>query len=184
MLGRLQRRLWLWLEQRLQHRVRGRSRMPRRGELPSTREVRRQGFGPLELEVYRLQIADQEGFGLSAYIGIEELLRFDCLGEKGHFHVNLQQSRWVAQGQVQRLCFQAETIAAQLEESIRRLELDLPPTQSCNWRSEVRAARISSAELKRATDWARAAFSDLTNAAPAQNPNATGAAAPAPPTRD
>lgn len=83
-----------------------------------------------------------DGVALSVYAGREEVLRFDCLGEGGHYHVNTQQSAFAAHGAVPRHAFLADEVAAQIDESERLLERNLENAIACNWDAQTRAIAI------------------------------------------
>lgn len=134
------------------------SRMLRRSVLPSTSSVQYRQFGPLEMEAYWLRFDGNEGVGLSAYVGVEELMRFDCFGVAGHFHLNLQQTRCASGGPIQRLSFCTSNRSGQIEESLHRLRVDLMPTLRCNWRAEIRAASVDAESLATAVAWSTEAL--------------------------
>lgn len=129
--------------------------MSRRSEMPSTTNVESAQFGPLQLESYQLRVRGASGVGLSIYIDREELMRFDCLGETGHYHVNMEQSFWVADGNVQRFAFLSSLVRQQVFESIQRLRADLANVASCNWRETVRSREIKESEIASASEWAQ-----------------------------
>ncbi len=126
-----------WFELR-----RSRHRGARRGELPSTTSVRRFRAGPLEAEAYRLCVRGAAGVGASVYARGEELMRFDCFGARGHFHINFAQSRFIAGGRIPRIAFLARHVEQQATEAVAQLRANLRNAAACNWSPSVSELEI------------------------------------------
>jgi len=128
-----------------------RQRRPRRGSLPSTTAVRQLRVAELEAEVYRLRVGESAGVGASVYAGNEELLRFDCFGPSGHFHINIRQSQSVASGKVQRIAFLSDTVSEQAAEAVRGVRRNLRNAIESNWHPDVRALAVSEEAIEQLT---------------------------------
>lgn len=118
-----------------------------RGSLPSSKAAERIDVGALYAEIYLLEVPAASGLGLSVYVGQAELLRFDCLGDIGHYHVNLRQAMFASAGEVVRHSFHSRTIVDQFDEALGLLWRDFFNAQRCNWSPAVRRAQVSKAQL-------------------------------------
>ncbi|MGQ0801334.1 MAG: hypothetical protein ACT4NL_14650 [Pseudomarimonas sp.] len=117
--------------------------LPRRGQMGSTSLLRERRLGAVEIECYRLQLAFASGVGASIYVHTEEVLRVDCLGAGGHFHLNLRQSSLIAAGAVMRIAFLRDSVAEQVIEAGEVIRRNLRQAIACNWHPRVREQAIS-----------------------------------------
>lgn len=155
--------LWrdsVWLDPIRRLRIRWRRRTPR-GQMASTSGVQQGRVGEITFEVYRLRIRGYAGVGASVYAGGEEVLRFDCLGDFGHWHMNPRQTVWSAAGRVTRIAFLADHVAGQAQESVLCLRRNLRNALAGNWRRRTREIAVADAEIGRLAARVEEAFSRL-----------------------
>lgn len=135
----------------------------RRSSLASTSDARHAVIEILEVEVYRLSVHGHQGVGASIYCRNEELLRFDCLGPTGHFHVNIRQSTFAAAQGVPRLAFQVGSVDGQVRETPALLRGLLASAIADNWNPAVRRAAVSGRAMEQVANWIAKELSDLSS---------------------
>lgn len=105
----------------------------------------------ISIEIYWIGPGLGPGPSASLYVYKDEVMRFDCFGgSRGHFHLNLTQSRYVSHGESARLYFPDGTIEDQVE--LARFELtrnfDYARRQNKSWM--VRSLDIPQGRLESA----------------------------------
>jgi hypothetical protein len=97
-------------------------------------DLRTFSFEPVgELEVYWLdtsvapvgQSTPSSGPAASWYMNGREILRFDCLAQAAHMHINLQQSAFLAYPGAARIFFEPGTVQQHIDRAVFELQVNL-----------------------------------------------------------
>ena len=86
---------------------------------PRTRIVRHRVQPGVDLHVYWKKEVLGQGPCASLYIGRDEILRFDCFGTGGHYHVHVREQE--KRGPVARLGFGTVLVKEQIHRSVEEL---------------------------------------------------------------
>lgn len=151
--------------------------LPSRLQRQSVSDVRSLALQPcVWLHVYWLTLETQAGPSASFIVLGDEVMRLDCLGAgNGHMHLNLRQVRGYREGGAARLYFREQTWNGQIERACFELENNLPYALATNRARNIRATRLTAAELGRAAAFARVEMLSLVDAR--RQPDATSAGA-------
>jgi len=118
--------------------------IPSRGRKSYVRELTRYPIGKeASLDTYWMDPPFGPGPCASLNVCGDEVLRFDCLGgEKGHFHLNLTQSRCCPRGETARIYFREGTVEDQIGEAVFHWRRNLDYALRLNWKRRIRRWRI------------------------------------------
>jgi hypothetical protein len=120
----------------------------------------------LELRVYWKALAIGRGPAVALYVAGHEAIRFDCFGERGHYHVFLARDRG-------RRYFTEAAIDAQIERAARELLHHLRAHLGQSADPRVREFPVDPRAMERAVAWMR---STMTEYARMARPGTAGAA--------
>lgn len=136
--------------------------LPSRLLSPNVFDVRRHDIRDgIYLVVYWLREPFGPGPAASMLVFGDEVIRFDCLGPRGHMHLNMKQSRGFPNGGASRLYYRERTIEEQIQRSCFELENNVRYALSLNAARRIRGIRLEGREVAPAVIFLRAQMLDL-----------------------
>ena len=110
-----------------------------------------------ELVVYWKVLKIGRGPAAALYVFGQEVLRFDCFGENGHFHARLDEAE---KGSINRKFFNERTVTEQIERSSEELTRNLRSYMTGSKDPSIRDFEIDRESLEKAAFWMKAQMNE------------------------
>jgi hypothetical protein len=115
---------------------------------------------PYRLEAYWLRIGEDEGPALSLFFAADEVLRVDCLGERGHIHYGLAESRHRGAAE-SRVYLPPSSVSEQIDRATFELARNVAYCTGLHRLRSVRATTVDAEAFAQAADEVGAHLHDL-----------------------
>ena len=107
----------------------------------------------VELRCFWKVLEVGRGPGAALYILDKEILRFDCFGLGGHYHVHPWEDE---PGKVSRRAFDRQTTEAQIESAVKELSMNLSGYLTESSDANIRSFKVDAEALAKAALWMKA----------------------------